>query len=121
MWRYPNLPTRNLCVDGTVTAVRVFQARSFISRLFGLLGRRPLSAGEALWIQPCSSVHTVGMRYAIDVVFVDDSGRVLATHESLAPRRLAAARRARAALEMPSHSLAALGIVPGRRLTVEAA
>ena len=121
MRRYPNLPVLKLRVEGETTAVRVFHARTFTSRLFGLLGRRPLAAGEALLIEPCGSVHTVGMRYAIDLALLDAQGRVVATRSELKPLRLAAARGAKRALELPAHSLGMLRITPGTRLTLEAA
>ena len=118
--RYPNLPMKRLCVEGEPTDVCVYDASSFVARLFGLLGRRPLAAGEALWLAPCSSVHTVGMRYPIDVVFLDRAGRVLATRDSLAPHKMAAARKARCAVELPSNSAGILGIAPGKQLSLEA-
>lgn len=120
MWRYPNLPVKRLCVEGRATDVRVYHARSFVARLFGLLGRRPLAAGEALWLQPCASVHTLGMRYAIDVVFLDRGGRVIATRDALEPRKLAGARQARCAVELPPHAAGQLGIAPGKLLSMEA-
>jgi len=121
MARYPNLPQLSLRVDGRRAALRVFHARSFVARLFGLLGRRPLAAGEGLLLEPCSSVHTIGMRYPIDVVLLDGDGRVLSTRSALGPLRLAAAPRTRRVLELPPNSLATLGISPGVKLTVEAA
>ena len=51
--------------------MRIHVARSFLQRARGLLGRAPLAADEALLIRPCSSIHTFGMRFAIDVVFID--------------------------------------------------
>lgn len=58
-----------------------------MSRLRGLLGRSSLSEDAALLILPCKSVHTVGMKFAIDVVYLDISGNVLATHLHLVPYR----------------------------------
>jgi len=121
MARYPNLPQLNLRVDGRAAPLRVFHARSFVARLFGLLGRRPLATGEGLLLEPCSSVHTFGMRYPIDIVMLDREGRVLSTRAALGPSRLAAAPRTRRVLELPPNSLAALGIAPGAWLTVEGA
>jgi len=120
MKRYPNLPVMRLCVEGKATDVRVYDARNFLARLFGLLGRRPLAMGEALWLEPCSSVHTLGMRYPIDVVFLDGAGRVLARRDALAPQRMAVTRRASCALELPQHSAGQLGIAPGKQVSMEA-
>jgi len=121
MARYPNLPLLSLRIDGRVAPLRVFHARSFVARLFGLLGRRPLAAGEGLLLEPCSSVHTIGMRYPIDIVMLDGENRVLATRSALAPLRVAAAARTRRVLELPPHSLATLGIDTGAKLELEAA
>jgi len=119
--RYPNLPRLKILVDGRETGLHAFRASSFIARMFGLLGRRPLESGEALWLDPCASVHTLGMRYPIDVVFLDRDGSVVDTRTALAPRRLAGARRARSVLELPPNRLAELGIAPGKRVTLEGA
>jgi uncharacterized protein len=121
MARYPNLPQLRLRVGGRTAPLRVFHARSFVARLFGLLGGRRLAPDEALLLEPCSSVHTFGMRYPIDVVMLDEDGRVLATRSALQPLRLAAARRTCRVLELPPNSLASLGIAPGAQLTLEAA
>jgi uncharacterized membrane protein (UPF0127 family) len=121
MWRYPNLPRLRVKVDGRDTGLEAFRASSFIARMFGLLWRRPLERAEALWIKPCASVHTLGMRYAIDVVFLDREGAVVGVRNALAPRRMAAARRARSVLELPANRSGELGIRPGARVTLEAA
>ncbi len=121
MWRYPNLPKLRVLVDGRDAQVQAFKASTVTSRLFGLLGRRALAADEALWLTPCNSVHTLGMSYPIDVVFIDATSRVVATRSALGPRRLTGARRARSVLELPARSAERLGIVPGAQLTLEVA
>jgi hypothetical protein len=119
MWRYPNLPRLHLRIDGRDSNVRAFKASSMTSRMFGLLGRRPLAPDEALWLTPCNSVHTLGMAYPIDVVYLDGERRVVATRSALAPLRLSAARRARSVLELPARTAERLGLVPGVRVTLE--
>jgi uncharacterized membrane protein (UPF0127 family) len=121
MWRYPNLPSLQLHVDGRDARVRAFKASSMVARLFGLLGRRALAADEALWLTPCNSVHTLGMSYPIDVVYLDKAHRVIGIRSALAPRRLSAARRARSVLELPASAAQRLGLVPGARVTLEGA
>ena len=58
-------------------AVALEVADTRATRRRGLLGRDGLAAGSALMLTPCNAVHTVGMRFAIDIVFVDSraSGR----------------------------------------------
>lgn len=85
-----------LAVDG----MRVILAQHFWPRLVGLLGRRGLAADEALFLSPCNNVHTFFMRFAIDVVFVDQHGVVLSVVPALGPWRIAAAWRAHACLEL---------------------
>lgn len=63
-------------------------ARSFASRLKGLLGRESLADNQALWIHRCSSIHTWFMNFPIDVVFVDKQVRVVKIVENIEPFRL---------------------------------
>lgn len=52
----------------------ILEARNCFSRMRGLLGRRDLPVGTALLISPCSAIHTVGMKFPIDVRFYNRSG-----------------------------------------------
>jgi uncharacterized membrane protein (UPF0127 family) len=71
------------------------------SRLRGLLGRPAPAAGTGLLLPGCSSVHTIGMRYAIDVVFLDADARILSVRPRVQPGRWFVAHRGAAfALEM---------------------
>lgn len=72
---------------GTTIASQVVLAKSFLPRLKGLLGYKSLPVGRALVLHPCSSVHTCFMKFSIDVVFLDSSGRVINFLEKLAPWR----------------------------------
>jgi len=65
----------------------------------GLLGRPSLDRDRALVLAPCSSVHTFFMAFAIDVLFVDRSGRVLRVVHALRPWRIAARFRSFAVIE----------------------
>jgi len=86
------------------------------SRRRGLRGRDELDGG--LVLRPCRSVHTVGMRFAIDVAFCDADGVVLHT-ASIGPNRVTRpVRRARWAVEVPVHALAHWGVRPGDVLEV---
>jgi uncharacterized membrane protein (UPF0127 family) len=87
-------------VDSTFPDVPV--ASSFRSRLRGLAWRDRSEAGPGLLIPRCSSVHTFGMRFALDVYFLDCSGRVLSVRRGVPPRRLLWCRGATAVLEIPA-------------------
>jgi uncharacterized protein len=80
--------------------VKIVIASSRRRRLLGLALRRHPPDGWALLFPRCRSVHTFGMRFAIDVVFLDSSGRVLRIASAVRPRRLVACRRAAAAVEV---------------------
>ncbi|TET51440.1 MAG: DUF192 domain-containing protein [Actinomycetota bacterium] len=71
----------------TVIASNVITASSFFQRFLGLLAFRPLEGSEGLLIKDCKSIHTIGMRYNIDVIFIDSGGRVAAIFEDMAPFR----------------------------------
>jgi trehalose synthase len=76
-------------------------ASSFRSRLLGLAQLDCDEAGPGLLIPSCSSVHTFGMRFPLDLVFLDRDGRPCSTRREVPPRRFAWDRRARAVLELP--------------------
>jgi uncharacterized membrane protein (UPF0127 family) len=84
---------------GFVLATRVETAFDSRSRRRGLLGRQALAADTLLAIAPSNAVHTFGMRFPIDVLFVARDGRVVKRVVAMQARRLAAALRAFAALE----------------------
>ncbi|HVY97241.1 MAG TPA: DUF192 domain-containing protein [Solirubrobacterales bacterium] len=94
--RLASLPRRRLGVG----EVRV--AAGFRARLLGLALVPRERAGAGLLIPRCSSVHTFGMRFALDVYFLDGEGRVLFVHRAVPPRRLRWCRGARAVLEVPA-------------------
>jgi len=85
---------------GQVPALQVRRAATAWLRLRGLLGRSRLAPGQALWLDPCRAVHTLGMRYAIDVAFIDRQGRVVRIVHGLRPWRWAGGWRARSAVEL---------------------
>ena len=69
-------------------ASRARVAQTVAERMVGLLGRTGLEAGEGLVLPGCHSIHTVGMRFPIDVIFVDRQWRVVALRSAYAPGRL---------------------------------
>ena len=77
-------------------------AKDFRTRLLGLSWRSREKAGPGLLIPRCSSVHTFGMRFPLDVYFLDDKGRVISARRRVPPRRVLWQRGAAAILEIPS-------------------
>ena len=99
---------------GTILGDRVARAETFRRRLVGLLGRPPLAEGEGLWIAPCRSVHSIGMRRAIDVLFLDERGTVIGAYPRLSPMRITRIfREAKGALELPEGVLRRTDTAPG--------
>lgn len=104
---------------GTVVAEQARLARGAWSRLRGLLGRRALADGEALLLSPCSSVHTMFMRFPIDVVFIDGGNRVVKVVSELRPFRVARAPgSARTVLELAAGAAGRARVEPGDRLVM---
>lgn len=75
-------------------------ADSFLKKLIGLLRHRSLTEDMAIVLQQCNSIHTIGMRFPIDVVFLDNDGVVLSITENTRPFRFTSNRRAAHTLEM---------------------
>jgi uncharacterized protein len=77
-------------------------ADGFRTRLLGLSWRDRPQAGPGLLIPRCSSVHTFGMRFDLDVFFLDEGGRVIAARRAVPPCRVLWCRGASAVLEIPA-------------------
>lgn len=78
------------------------QAHDFRARLLGLAGLERGTAAPGLLIPHCASVHTFGMRFDLDLVFLDAAGEPLQVRQAVPPRRLARCRGADAVLELPA-------------------
>jgi uncharacterized membrane protein (UPF0127 family) len=90
------------------------------SRKRGLLGRDALPPGHALIIAPSNMVHTFFMRFPIDVVFAARDGRVLKVRANVPARRIVAALRAFAVIEMAANEVGRSDTKAGDRLVVSA-
>lgn len=77
-------------------------AVGFRARLLGLSLLDRADAGPGLLIPRCAAVHTFGMRFALDVCFLDAEGAVLDVRRAVPPRRFVARRAAAAVLEIPA-------------------
>jgi len=102
----------------SVLGGRIRLADSLLARSRGFLLRKCPQAGEGIMLVPCKGVHMFGMRFAIDVVFGDREGIVIATHRELQPgRRTPVHGAAHFALELPSGTVAASRTEVGDRLS----
>jgi uncharacterized protein len=75
------------------------------ARLLGLSHLDRSEAGSGLLIPRCASVHTFGMRFALDLVFLDRDGELRSVRRGVPPRRVALDRRASSVLELPAGAL----------------
>ena len=82
--------------------LRVAVAAARRARRQGLAGLVELDPDDALLLPRCRSVHTFGMRFPIDVVFLDRHGEPVRVAAAVPPRRLVTCLRAHAALETPA-------------------
>ncbi len=81
-------------VAPTVAGWRIVPAATPVARARGLLGRSGLGAREALWL-PVRSVHTVGMRFALDLVWLGADGAVVRWDADVRPGRARSCAAAR--------------------------
>jgi hypothetical protein len=110
-------PAALATAGGAIIASSCHRATSRTSRLVGLLATPDLADDEALWLEPCASVHTLGLRAPIGCAFLDGQGRVLRVVDPLPAWRLAAVRGARAVVECRAGRLGA-AVAPGDRLVL---
>lgn len=82
----------------------------------GLLGRDGLSEGQGLWIVPCEAVHTCGMRFPIDVLYLDRKKRIRKMRQTMVPWRVSMCLLAHSVLELPAGVIQQTGTKPGDQL-----
>ncbi len=112
------LHVRNLSKDA-VLADRADIADTSVKRKVGLLKHTRLDPGEGLWITPCEAVHTIGMKFAIDVLFLDKKRRVLKIRHAMPRWRMSGSLFAHSVLELPSGTAAATKTAAGDQLEFE--
>lgn len=103
----------------TTLALDAVIASSWWRRAMGLMGVRALKPASGLIIDPCTSIHTWFMAFAIDVVFVAKDGRVVKAVSAVPPWRFGPiALAARYVVELPAGVLSRTGTVEGDRIAV---
>jgi uncharacterized membrane protein (UPF0127 family) len=102
-------------------ATRLAIAETHWSRFRGLIGAdlERFPAGQGLWIIPSRGVHTFGMRFAIDVAYLNDQRLVIHLEHGLKPWRVAPVRlNAKSILELPANTLAPTGTSLGDQIRI---
>ena len=103
-----------------VLGERVKPAHTFLTRLIGLLGSKELPEQTGLWLKPCGGIHTIGMKYPIDVVFLDKNKKISKSASAIPPNRFCSAgRRTKSVLELPAGTLSRLNIKVGDQLSFD--
>jgi uncharacterized protein len=98
---------------------RIALADTFLTRLVGLLGKSSLEDGAGVLIRPSSGVHTMWMRFAIDVVALDRDLRVVRTWQRLPPWRVTSVDfKTHSVLELAPGQIHQFRIEPGDQLAI---
>jgi uncharacterized membrane protein (UPF0127 family) len=97
----------------TKLATSVEVASSGARRSKGLLGRKGLAPGEGLWIVPCEAVHTFGMQFSLDLVYLDRKHRIRKIKKNVPPWRISACLTAHSVVELPAGSILDADAQPG--------
>jgi len=103
----------------TVLATEASLADTSQKRRVGLLKHDSLPSGQGLWIMPCEGIHTFGMRFAIDVLFLDRNKKVLKVRPHMGPGRVSLCLWAHSVVELPAGTIAAAATEQGDELELE--
>jgi uncharacterized membrane protein (UPF0127 family) len=101
---------RKLCVFNrnreSFLGLRVSPADTLLTRLRGLLGKLRLKPDDGIWLMPSHGIHTIGMLFPIDVIYLDAANRVIHLVEHMGPCRISPIRaRCVSILELSSRSI----------------
>ena len=108
------MPLLRNSTTGKIVATRIDRLSSFLHRAVGLLARTTIRPDEGVWITSCRAIHTIGMRVAIDVIFVNSEGRVIRAVHDVKPNRIAlSCPGANAVVELGSGALHEVDVLPG--------
>jgi len=110
---------RNL-TRGRIIGDAVLVADRFFPRMRGLLRTDGLGEGEGLWIHPCGSIHSIGMRFEFDALFLGPDGKVVGRYERFRRNRISRVYwNARGVLELPAGTIERTGTEVGDEIQFE--
>lgn len=90
----------------TVVARELKVARNFLERMRGLIGSKPLREDQGFFIPLCQGIHTLGMGYPIDVLYLDGDSRIIVAFRDMVPNRLGSVSfRTQSVLELPQGAI----------------
>jgi uncharacterized membrane protein (UPF0127 family) len=97
----------------------VMLANTIFLRLKGLLGKLKLSSDEGLWVVPSRGIHTMGLLFPVDLLYLDEQRRVIHVVESFPSFRIAPLKaQAESVLELPTHTIYSTQTQPGDQLLI---
>jgi uncharacterized protein len=105
----------------TFVATEAVVADGYLRRLVGLLGKtkRWARLGAGLWIVPSRGVHTIGMLFSIDLLFLSQDKEVVHMQEYVRPFRISKVTlKAVSVLELPPHTIYRTGTRVGDQLEI---
>jgi uncharacterized protein len=103
----------------TLLADEAKMANTFFTRLVGLLNRNALRKGEALILTPSNCIHSFFMRFTIDVIFLDKTGKIIKTLPSFKPFRLSPIYfNSHSVIELPENTLKFSQTQPGDNIKI---
>lgn len=105
--------------NGAILATHAGIANTSELRRRGLLKHESLEEGDGLWIAPCEAVHCFGMKFAIDVIYLDKQRKVLKLRPNMGRNRISFCLRAHSVLELPAGSVEKTATQVGDELEFE--
>jgi uncharacterized membrane protein (UPF0127 family) len=124
-WFSPSRPPREAAIVRVMNPARCIELASRVevadtgaARSKGLLGRRGLGKGAGLWIVPCESVHTFGMKFSIDLIYLDRNHRIRKIRKSVPPWRISVCLTAHSVLELAAGAVGDGDAQPGDIVTL---
>ena len=89
------------------------------TRFRGLMFRKTIADDDALYITPCNQIHMLNMKFAIDVVYLDESGMVIKIDINIQPGKICkTVKNAKSVIEFKSHSASKLSIQNGDKIII---
>lgn len=88
-----------------------FEANTFVKRMIGLLGKKSFGNMDGLLLCPCSQIHSIGMKFSFDAVYLDKNFRIVALYENVGKNRILPYNVAvKSVLELPSGTISSCKI-----------
>ena len=93
--------------NNKIICENVLFANTVIKRLVGLLGRKSFNDIDGLLLSPCSQIHSIGMKFEFDALYLDNTYRIVALYEKIGKNRILPYNiSVKTVLELPSGSIA---------------